>query len=81
MSDRKYDLSLPEALSSLEEELESYREDSDRAQLKDIDADTAFELGYESAISDLRRFTGPNPVTAELRFIMEVPDGPEAPTV
>ncbi len=62
MTEKNYDLDLSEAIPRLEAELADMRAADDRAELTDIDSDTAFELGYETAIHDLRRFTGPDPV-------------------
>ncbi len=64
----KHDLSLEEAIPVLEAELESLRADSDRKQLDGVDADTAFELGYETSIFDLKRVTGPGPEIGIIEF-------------
>jgi hypothetical protein len=57
---QNHDLTLEEVIPRLEEELEEMRAADDRQELHDIDSDTAFELGYETAIHDLRRLTGPS---------------------
>lgn len=62
MTDKNYDLTLAEVVPRLEIELSNMRAAEDRAELTDIDSDTAYELGYETAIHDLRRLTGPDPV-------------------
>jgi len=59
---RKFDLSPQEALAEMRDILAGMREEENRTQLKDIDADTAFELGYETAIHDYILLTGPNPL-------------------
>lgn len=43
-----------EVISYLERILEEMRQDPDKNQLVGIDSDTAYELGYETAIFDLR---------------------------
>lgn len=60
--EKNHDLALSEAIPRLRTELEGMRAATDRAELTDIDPDTAFELGYETAIHDLVRLTGPDPV-------------------
>lgn len=70
MADKKlWDLNLPEAIEALDDQLIKMRKETDRAQLKGIDVDTAFELGYEAAIFDLRHVTGPNPFEVHLRIV------------
>lgn len=64
MSDQnepKYNLSPEEAIAEMNVQLEKMRGETDREQLKDIDSDTAYELGYETALFDYNHFTGPNP--------------------
>lgn len=60
MAKPKYDLSLPEAVTEMEEQLANMRTHP-RGELSDLDPDTAFEKGYEVAIFDLKHFTGPDP--------------------
>lgn len=43
-----------QVIEYLEAALAQMRRDDDRNQLKGLDPDTAFELGYETAIFDLR---------------------------
>lgn len=60
--DKNHDLTLEEVVPRLRSELEDMRNADEREELADISADTAFELGYETAIHDLVRLTGPDPV-------------------
>lgn len=57
-----YNQTIPQVTETLERELEAMRLAPDRQELADIDSDTAFELGYESAVHDLKRYTGDDPV-------------------
>lgn len=56
-----YNLSVSEALSHLSIQLDKMQAETNREQLKGIDPDTAFELGYKAAIFDLKHYTGPSP--------------------
>jgi hypothetical protein len=58
---RTFDLSPEEAIVAMNDILEKMRGETDREQLKDIDADTAFELGYETALFDYKHLTSPDP--------------------
>lgn len=60
--EKNYDLTLEEVVPRLREIVEEMRGATDRAELKDISADTAYELGYETAVHDIARLTGPDPV-------------------
>lgn len=60
MPDRKFDLSLPEAIEEMEGQLANMRTHP-RGELGELDPDTAFEKGYEVALFDLRHYTGPDP--------------------
>lgn len=55
-----------DVLPLLDAELETMRKDTNRAQLKDIDPDTAFELGFEMAIHRLRSVHGDDPTVIRL---------------
>lgn len=57
----KFNLEPEEAIAEMEVQLEKMRGEADREQLKDIDSDTAYELGYETALFDYRHLTGPDP--------------------
>lgn len=57
----KFNLSPEEAIEEMGVQLEKMRGETDREQLKDIDSDTAYELGYETALFDYRHLTGPDP--------------------
>lgn len=60
--DLKFNLTPEEAITEMEDvQLPKMRAETDREQLKDIDADTAYELGYETAIFDYKHLTGPDP--------------------
>lgn len=61
MPDPKFDLTPEEAIAEMRAQLEKMRAESDRAQLKDISADDAYELGYETALFDYAHLTGPDP--------------------
>lgn len=58
---RKFNLSPEDAVAEMHDILERMRGEADREQLKDIDADTAFELGYETALFDYRHLTSEDP--------------------
>lgn len=57
----KYDLTPDEAIEEMRVQLEKMRAETDRGQLRDIDPDTAYELGYETALFDYHHLTGPDP--------------------
>lgn len=61
MPDPKFNLSPEEAIAEMRVQLAKMRAESDRAQLKDISADDAYELGYETALFDYAHLTGPDP--------------------
>jgi len=56
-----YNLSVSEALAHLSVQLDKMQAETDRQQLKGIDPDTAYEMGYKAAIFDLTHYTGPSP--------------------
>lgn len=56
-----YNLSVPEAIPYLREQLAKMEAETNRTQLKGIDPDTAYEQGYRAAIMDLEHYTGPSP--------------------
>jgi hypothetical protein len=72
---RKFNLTAEEAIPELEAQLAKMRGETDRAQLADIDSDTAYELGYESCLFDLRHFTGPDPREVGVAIITPNDDG------
>lgn len=45
------------AVAEMQDILRVMRGETDREQLKDVDSDTAFERGYESAILDYKALT------------------------
>lgn len=57
-----YNQTLAQVIPSLENILQSFRDHPQRDELVGIDPDTAFELGYETAVHDLKRLTGDDPV-------------------
>lgn len=59
--DNLHDLTLEEVIPRLRENHEAMKPTK---ELEGIDPDTAFSLGYETAIHDLVRYTGPDPVEA-----------------
>ena len=60
MAQPQFNLTIPQAIARMQEELESMRTHP-RGELGDVDPDTAFEQGYEVALFDLKHFTGPDP--------------------
>ena len=62
MTINKFNLSVDEAVAVLKEEAE--RLGASSGELKDIDPDTAFTLGYSTAIYDFERVTGNDPMEA-----------------
>jgi len=66
LSDPQFDLSPEDAVTQMQKNLDEMREDTLRDQLKDIDSDTAYELGYETALFDYRHLTGPNPLEIDI---------------
>lgn len=62
----KYNLSPAEAIAEMGVQLAKMRAETDRDQLKDISADDAYELGYETALFDYRHLTGPDPREVEV---------------
>jgi len=60
MPDPKYNLSPEEAIARMRTELAEMRVTQTR-ELGDLAPDTAFELGYETAIHEFVRMTGPDP--------------------
>lgn len=64
-----YNQNLAQVIPSLETVLAEMRAAPDRAELTDVTPDDAFELGYETAIFDLKRFTGDDPLeTGIIRY-------------
>lgn len=55
------------AILALETQLAEFVAEKDRSQLTGIPSDKAYELGYESAIFDLRKFF--NPSTFEVSVV------------
>lgn len=60
--EKNHDLTLEEVVPRLRQNLADMRAAVERKELEGIEPDTAFELGYETAIHDLARYTGPDPV-------------------
>lgn len=60
MAEPKYNLSTDEAIVELEVQHKKMKAEP-RGELPNVDPDTAFELGYEVAIFDLKHLTGPDP--------------------
>ena len=60
MAQPQFNLTIPQAIARMQEELESMQSHP-RGELKDMDPDTAFEQGYKVAIFDLKSLTGPDP--------------------
>lgn len=60
MAEPKFNLTVEEAISTMEAELTKYRA-APRGELKELDPDTAFDEGYAVALSDLRSLIGPDP--------------------
>lgn len=50
-----------EMLPLLDAQLTKMRAETDRNQLKEVSADDAYELGYETAIFDARHYSGDDP--------------------
>lgn len=59
-TDGLHDLTPEAAIAALDKILEGMRSSKDRQELVGIDSDTAFELGYETAIFDFRHLIGPS---------------------
>lgn len=57
----RYNQKPAQALKSLRLELKKMQAETDREQLKGIDPDKAFEMGYAAAIKDFDVCTGPDP--------------------
>lgn len=57
----KYNLTLDEAVAEMKVQLAKMRAETDREQLKGLNPDDTYEMGYEAAIFDLQHLTGPNP--------------------
>lgn len=82
MTDRELRFNLPpdEAIKEMQAQLEKMRDEADRNQLKDISADDAYELGYETALFDYRHLTGPDPrETGVIIYTKTDEDAEEAP--
>lgn len=71
MPKRMFNLPPDEAIIEMKVQLDKMRGETDRHQLKDIDSDTAYELGYESALFDYKHLTGPDP--REMEIVHAVP--------
>lgn len=54
------------ALLEMKDILRVMQGETDREQLKDVDPDTAFERGYQTAILDYEALTGPRPSATRL---------------
>lgn len=67
----QYDLELPEAIARLKEEAAKHEAQPPDPLLEGIDVDTAWVLGYQTAIQDLESLTGPNP--REVGLIIATP--------
>ncbi len=61
----EFDLSAEAAIEQARKTLELH-EGEERDQLRGIDSDTAFDLGYASALFDIDRYREPDPFTADL---------------
>ena len=68
MRDLKFNLTPEEAIAEMKVQLEKMQNETDRAQLKDLDSDTAYEMGYAVALFDYNHLTGPDPRVVELRI-------------
>lgn len=75
MAERKYNLTLEQALPELDAQLVKMRAQEDRTELTrtGVSADDAYELGYETAIFDLRHYTGPDPLEVTLMIVSPLP--------
>lgn len=76
MSEKKlFDLSVEEALAQADVNVQTMQAETGRDTLKSmgiLNVDTAFELGYETALHDLRRYMAPDPFEVGV-LIVEVP--------
>lgn len=76
MTARKFNLTLEQALPELDAQLLKMRAQEDRTELTrtGMSPDDAMELGYESAIFDLRHYTGPDPLEVNLMIVTPLPE-------
>lgn len=70
---QKYTLTVEHAILALEAQLAEFVAETDRSQLTGIAPDQAYELGYESAIFDLRKLHNPSPMEISLVSISTPP--------
>lgn len=70
MPDKKYNLTPDEAIAEMKVQLAKMRAETNRAQLTDIDSDSAYELGYETALFDYAHLTGPDPREVGVTYVV-----------
>jgi hypothetical protein len=58
----QYNLSLPDALERLEVEVEKNHTQTNTPELEGMTPDEAYDVGYETALRDIKSLTGPNPI-------------------
>lgn len=61
----RFNLSAEDAVEQARQQIELH-EGEERGQLRGLDADIAFELGYRSALYDIDRYRGEDPFTVDL---------------
>lgn len=66
MFDPKFNLTAEEAQAELRRRLSITRASGPRNELKDLDPTTAFDLGYETALFELKQVMGPDTLEAEI---------------
>lgn len=69
-----FNLPLDEAIPALEAILQDLEDNPNQNELEGIDPDTAFLLGYKTAIHDLKRITGPDTMEVGVIIYMEDKD-------
>lgn len=70
-----FNLPLEEAIPVLESVLQELTNNPDQQELTGIDPDKAFLLGYETAIHDLKRVTGPDTLEVGIMYLVEGKEG------
>lgn len=65
MPEPRFNLSPSEAIAELKSRLSQMKAEPDKS-LADVDPETAFELGYETAIFEYEQVTGPDSMEAEV---------------
>jgi hypothetical protein len=66
MTEQFFDLTPEQAVETLNVNVRAMRGAGNPEELGDMDPDTAFILGYETAIFDYLRYTSPDPLSVEL---------------